>query len=108
MRAVVAVIAVLGGLCWVGAPWVDLLAPVGAALLAVGVAAAGTRLVSKGPVWLRLVAGLGFLALVGSVVQVLRDNLDDTTVYLACGAVAVVVGGIALSRRPPSRGSHTR
>jgi hypothetical protein len=108
MRAVVAVAAVVGGLCWVGARWVDVLAWVGAVLLALAVAAAGTGLVSKGPAWLRVVAGLGFVALVGAVVQLLRDSLSDDTVLTAGGAVAVVVGVVVLSRRSPSRGSHTR
>jgi hypothetical protein len=108
MRAVLAVVAVLGGLCWIAVRWVDVLEWPGAVLLGLAVAGAGTRLVSKGPVWLRLVAGVGFVALVASVVQVLRDSLSDDTVLTACGALGVVVGVVVLARRSPSRGSHTR
>ena len=108
MRAVVAVVAVIGGLCWVGARWIDVLAWVGAVLLGLAVVAAGTGLVSRSAVWLRVVAGLGCLALAGSVVQVLRDSLGDDTVLTVGGVVAVIAGAVVLSRRSPSRGSHTR
>ena len=108
MRAVLAVVAVLGGLGWAGARWIDALSWVGAVLLGVAVVGAGTRLVSRGPWWLRVVAGLGFLALVGSVLQVLRDSLSDATLLPVCGAIAVVAAVVALSRRPLTRGSHTR
>lgn len=110
MRAVAAVAGLLGGLCWVGALWVDLLAVVGAALLAVAVLGAGAGLVSRSAVWLRVLVAVCFLALVASVLQVLRDNLDQDVVLAAAGAVAVVVAGLALARRPAReprpRGSH--
>ena len=110
MRAVAAVAGVLGGLCWVGALWVDLLGVVGAVLLAVAVLAAGAGLVSRSVVWLRVVVAVCFLALVASVLQVLRDNVDPDVVLAAAGVVAAVVAGLVLARRPVReerpRGSH--
>ena len=110
MRAVAAVAGLLGGLCWVGALWVDRLDLAGAALLAVAVLGAGAGLVSRSAVWLRVLVAVCFLALVASVLQVLRDNLDQDVVLAAAGAVAVVVAVLALARRPAReqrpRGSH--
>lgn len=111
MRAVAAVAGLLGGLCWVGALWVDVLAPVGAVLLAIAVLGAGAGLVSRSAVWLRVIVAVCFLALVGSVLQVLRDSLDPEAVLAAAGVVAVVVAVVALTRWRPasdqrSRGAH--
>lgn len=112
MRAVAAMAGLLGGLCWVGALWVDVLAPVGAVLLAVGVLGAGAGLVSRSAIWLRLVVAVCFLALVGSVLEVLRDNVEQDAVLVAAGVVALIAGTVALSRRPVaasesrSRGAH--
>lgn len=74
--------------------------------------AAVAGLVSRSAVWLRLVVAVCYLALVGSVLQVLRDNVDHETVLTAAGVVAVVVAAYALSRRPATerrsrrRGAH--
>jgi hypothetical protein len=110
MRAAAAVAGLLGGLCWVVAPWVDALAWPGAVLLAVAVLGAGAGLVSRSAVWLRCLVAVCFLALVGSVLQVLRDSLDDQGVLAVAGVAAVVVSVAALARRPEpvarSRGSH--
>lgn len=110
MRTGAAVAGLLGGLCWVVALWVDAFAWVGALLLAVAVLGAGAGLVSRSAVWLRCIVAVCFLALVGSVVQVLRDGLDDRVVLTVCGAVAFVVAAVVLTRRPPvesrSRGAH--
>lgn|SRR5690242_20220473 len=112
MRVVAAVAGLLGGLCWIGVLWVDVLAVVGAVLLAVAVLGAGAGLVSRSAVWLRLVVAVCFLALVASVVQVLRDNLDPDGVLVAVGGAAVVVALLALARRRPApaearvRGAH--
>jgi uncharacterized membrane protein YjjP (DUF1212 family) len=111
MRALTAVAGLLGGLCWVGAYWADVLTLPGAALLAIAVLGAGASLVSRSAGWLRLIVAVCFLALVGSVLQVLRDNADPEVVLAAAGAVAAVVALVALSRRRPapqtrSRGAH--
>ncbi len=108
MRTVAALAAVLGGLSWVGAAWVDVLAWVGTALVAVAVLGAGAGLVSRGATWLRWIVSVCFLALVASVLSVLLDGLDDQAVLLAAGAGAALAGGLALTRRTPSRGSHAR
>jgi hypothetical protein len=108
MRAVMALAAVLGGLCWIVAPWVGPLSAVGAALLAVAVIAAGGGLASRGATWLRVIAGVCFLGLAGSVVLLLRDAADDEMVLAAAGATAAAAGVVVLSRRPAAahRGSH--
>jgi hypothetical protein len=108
MRAVAAVAGLLGGLCWVGALWTDVLAPVGAGLLAIAVLGAGAGLVSRSAVWLRVVVAVCFLALVASVLQVLRDNGDPETVLAAAGVVAAGVAVAALSRRRPEAASRSR
>ena len=105
MRAV-AVAGLLGGLCWVLALWVGALAWVGAVLLAVGVLGAGAGLVSRSATWLRVIVAVCFLALVGSVLQVLRDNLDDGGVLAVAGVVAVVVAVVVLGRQRPARSRH--
>ncbi|GAA1145963.1 hypothetical protein [Nocardioides aquiterrae] len=110
MRAVAAVAGLLGGLCWVGVLWVDALAWPGAVLLALAVLGTGAGLVSRSAVWLRVLVAVCFLALVASVLQVLRDGLDDRAVLPAAGAVAFVAAALALARRPERpparRGSH--
>jgi hypothetical protein len=112
MRAVMASAAVLGGICWVVALWVDPLSAIGAVLLAVAVVGAGASLANRGATWLRVVAGVCFLGLVGSVLMMLRDATDDAMVLAAAGTAAVAVGVAALARRPAgvprSRGSHAR
>jgi hypothetical protein len=110
MRAVMAVAGLLGGLCWVGALWLDPLAVVGAVLLAVAVIGAGAGLVSRSAVWLRVIVAVCFLALVASVLQVLRDSVDPAAVLAGGGGVAVAVAALVLSRRPATahrpRGAH--
>ena len=100
MRTLATVAGLLGGLCWVGALWVDLLALVGAVVLAVAVMGAGAGLVSKSAMWLRVIVAICLLALAGSVLQVLRDNLDQELVLAVSGVVAVVVAAYSHSRRP--------
>ena len=110
MRMTVAVAGVLGGLCLVGAIWVDVLAWVGAGLLAIAVLGAGAGLVSRSATWLRILVAVCFLALVGSVLQVVRENADDRVVLAAAGVAAVLVGVRTLARRPAApergRGAH--
>jgi hypothetical protein len=104
--------AVLGGLCWLVALWVGPLSTVGAVLLAVAVVGAGASLANRSATWLRVVAGVCFLGLVGSLLVMLRNAADDGTVLAAAGVAAVVVGGVVLSRQPAgaqrSRGAHAR
>ena len=108
MRALMALAAVLGGLCWIVAAWVGPLSAVGAVLVAVAVVGGGAGLASRSATWLRVIAGVCFLALVGSVLLVLRDAADDGLVLAAAGAAALVIGIVVLSRRPATahRGSH--
>lgn len=102
MRVVATVAGLVGGLCWVGAFWVDALAVVGAVLLAVAVLGAGAGLVSRSAGWLRVLVAVCFLALVASVVQVLRDNVDPEGVLAVVGGAAAVVAVVALLRRRPA------
>jgi hypothetical protein len=108
MRAAAALTGVVGGLCWVGTRWVDPLIWGGAVLLGLAVLVAGAALVSRSATWLRAIAAVGFAALAGSVVQLLRDQADDDLVLTAVGAVAIAVGVVVLSRRPVHHGAHTR
>lgn len=108
MRVVMALAAVLGGLCCIAALWVDPLSAVGTVLLAVAVVGAGAGLASRSATWLRVIAGVCFLGLVASVLMLLRDAADDGTILAAAGAAAAVAGVVVLSRRPAHahRGSH--
>jgi hypothetical protein len=120
MRVAAAMAGLLGGLCWVGSFWVDVLVWPGAALLTLAVLAAGAGLVSRSAIWLRFIVAVCFVALVGSVLQVLLDNVDDDVVLAAAGGIAVVVAMLVLARRRPepvqtsshaarrARGSHSR
>ena len=126
MRTPAAIAGLVGGLCWIGADVVDAssggglagaLTVLGAVLLAVAVVAAGAGLVSRSATWLRVVVAVCFAALVGSVLQVLRQGGDPEAVDALAGVVAVAVSALLLVRRPPApqeaptrqrRGSHAR
>ena len=87
------VVAGLGRAIRAGPRWerrgtlVDALYWGGLALLALALIGFGTALVSKGAVWLRVIVGIAFPALVWSVVEVLRTG-DEALVDGAFGAVA--------------------
>ncbi|WP_395657352.1 hypothetical protein [Nocardioides sp.] len=104
MRLAVAIAAVVGGLCWIVAAWVGVLFWVGAVLLTVAVLAAGAALVSRTATWLRAVVAVCFLALVASVLGVLRDNVDHAVLLVAAGLVAVAVGAPAVVRTRRAEG----
>ena len=110
MRTGVAGAALVGGLCWMGAAWFGALAWVGAVLLAVAALGAGASLVSRSVAWLRAVVAVCFLALVASVLEVFRQNVDGDLVLLLAGVVAFVAGAVGLARRPtvssPTGGVH--
>jgi hypothetical protein len=130
-----------GGLCWVlrlvlgrtgsgTGPLPDLLFWLGAALLAVALAAAGSELVSRGTGWLRVVVAIAFPLLVASVLEFLHPVGDPQVVdgVLALAVVAWAVAGLRRThgerprrettgarRREPQRsaggrpgGSHSR
>jgi hypothetical protein len=106
MRAAAAAAGLLGGLCWVGALGADVLVWPGAVLFAIAVLGAGAGLVSRSATWLRVVVAVCFLALVGSVLQVLRDNFDDGAVLAVAGVVAIVVAAVVLTRVRAARESR--
>ena len=126
MRTPAALAGLLGGLCWLAAFAVDATAggrPVdaltwaGVALLAVAVLGAGASLVSRGATGLRVVVAVCFLALVGSVLEVVRAAGDPVVVDAVFGLGVLVVSVVALGRRRGSeapapsrhsRGSHAR
>ena len=129
-RTLAALAALVGGLAWVAAfaleqtdrtSQADLADWVGRALLTVAMIGAGVRLVNHAPIWLRLIAGVGFGLLGWSVLAVLTDGFSSRPIEGAAGAAAVVVAAVMLSRRPPPperperahasgrrRGSHAR
>lgn len=127
MRMPVAVAGLLGGVCWLGAYLVDAtsgggivdaLTWAGLALLAIAVLGAGAGLVSRSASWLRVIVAVCFAALVWSVLEVLRDSVDQLAVYAVFGVVAGVVAVVVLACRRPATaqpaghratgGSHAR
>jgi hypothetical protein len=126
MRARAAVAGLLGGLAWIAAyvadgssdaGLVEALTWSGVVLLAWAVVLAGASLVSRSATWLRVLVSVCLTALVGSVLQVVRDAADPVSVDAVVGVLAVVASVVALRRRPvaagpaatgPVRGSHAR
>jgi hypothetical protein len=128
LRAVALVSGVIGGLCWSArmvlhladagsAGLLDALHWAGLALLAVAMIGLGAGLVSKGAVWLRIIVGIAFPALVWSLLEVFRPVGDTEVVDGVFGALVLVVSVIGLSRRPERpdppprrnhRGAHAR
>lgn len=112
MRMAFALAGLLGGGAWIAAYVVDRVSPGalvdqltwgGAALLGIAVLGMGAGLVSRSAVWLRLLVAVCFLALVASVLVVLRQSGDDLVVDALVGALAVVFATVAaVVRRPPS------
>jgi hypothetical protein len=94
-----------------GADVLDALSVAGLVLLAVAMVGFGVGLVSRSAIWLRVIVGIAFPALVWSVLEVFRPVADTEVVDGVFGAVVVVVSLVALSRRPertepPPRRSH--
>lgn len=122
LRLLAAVLAVLGGGCWMarwlaGDPgWGAGAHVAGLVLLVLSLAAVGARLVSA--VWLRAVVGLALPALVWSVYVVVRGEGDGVVLDGVAGSVAVLWGLLVLAlvlrgrrrARAPRRrgGSHSR
>ena len=118
LRVAAALCGVVGGLAWIsalifdrarGGPAVDVLTWTGMFLLGVATVSAGASLVSSSAFWLRILVAACFAMLVGSVLALLSDSVEDLVVYAAFGAVAVVASVVALARteRAPG-GSHAR
>lgn len=138
MRVPAAVAGSLGGLCWLaayvahridaGRGLVDGVTWAGVALLTISVLAAGASLVSSSATWLRIIVAVCFAALVGSVLEVIRQGGDALLVDAVFGGTVLLVSILALARGgrdragepiresarradPParrSRGSHAR
>ncbi len=106
-RTLVALGAILGGLCWIATYLVDrsddlltILWWAGLVLMTVAFLGAGVRLVRTGTVWLQLVVGLATPALVWSVVWAFKSgDADAEVVDGAFGALAVVFGLVVALRR---------
>ena len=118
MRALACAAALLGGACWVVRYVTDIevLYWSGLVLLAVTALLAGLAAVPKAPVWLQGIVGIGSVGLFVSVTLTLHSALDDATVDLVLGVLAILVFGyVALRLRKAERpakgrrvGTHAR
>lgn len=108
MRVPAAVAGSLGGLCWLaayvadragaGSGLVDGVTWAGVALLTIAVVLTGASLVSSSATWLRIIVAVCFAALVGSVLEVVRQGGDALVVDAVFGAAVLVVSIVALAR----------
>jgi hypothetical protein len=113
MRTLVALGAILGGLCWIATYVADssdglleVVWWVGLVLMTVAFLGAGVRLVRTGTVWLQMVVGLATPALVWSVVWAFKSgDADPEVVDGVVGALTVVFGAVVALRR--TRGGST-
>src|SRR6478609_75670 len=81
----------VGGLCWV------------ARFVVGGEVAAGGGLVSTSATWLRAIVGVAFPLLVWSVLEVLHQNGNATTIDAVVGLVVAVVAATQLVRSKPPK-----
>ena len=100
----------VGGLCWVarfvaggGGAVGGGLYYLGALLVAVALVAAGAGLVSTSATWLRAIVGVAFPLLVWSVLEVLHQNGNATTIDGVVGLVVAVVSATQLARSKPPK-----
>jgi hypothetical protein len=128
LRVFALVTGLLGGGCWVArwgadlagsAPtWSDSVYWAGLGLLGLALACAGSALVSRSALWLRLIVAVALPLLVWSVYAVVKGDDDALMLDGVLGAVAIV-GSLALyatsgrhvdGSEPPRRapGSHAR
>lgn len=124
VRTLALLSGVLGGFVWLartvldlvgsGSGMLDLAYWVGLVLLAVGLAALGTELVSKGAVWLQAIVAVAFPALVWSVLEAFDPGTDPSVVDGVAGLVVMVLSvreiRAARRARAPKRraGAHAR
>jgi len=87
---------------------------IGAVLVAVALVAAGAGLVSTSATWLRAIVGVAFPLLVWSVLEVLHQNGNATTIDGVVGLVVAVVAATQLARsrsktpKPPTSSRSTK
>ena len=129
LRAVALVSGVAGGLCWLallvldrmdsgGMGVHDLLHWGGLVLLGLAMVGFGASLVSRSALWLRVIVGIAFPALVWSVLETIHPAGDPETIDGIFGGVVALLSVIGLARRrepkeavPPRRthgGAHSR
>ena len=118
MRALSCAAALLGGACWVVRYYTDIEGLYWAGLVLLGIAAllAGLAAVPRAPVWLQGIVGIGSVGLFLSVTTTLHSAVDDATVDLVIGVLAILVFGyVALRLRKVERpvkgrrvGTHAR
>ena len=111
MRALACAAALLGGACWVVRYFTDIEGLYWAGLVLLGVAAllAGLAAVPKAPIWLQGIVGIGSVVLFWSVTMTLHSAVDDATVDLVIGVLAILVFGyVALKLRKAERPTRGR
>jgi hypothetical protein len=116
MRALACITGVVGGACWVSSAFLsgglgDYAFYGGCGLLSVAAMLAGFQVVSGSLPWLRVVVGVGCVALAWSLVAALRSGVDADLLSGLLGGLAVVLGLVGLARTErPERvgGTHSR
>lgn len=117
LRNIAHLAGAVGGLCWIvrlpldaadlAQAALDPLRWVGLGLVAIALAGAGTGLVSKSAVWLRVIVGVALPALVWSVLEVVRAGGDALVVDAIVGAAVLAVSVIGLRRNSRAVNSHS-
>lgn len=116
MRALACITGVLGGACWIASAFLsgssgDYTFLGGCALLSVAALLVGFLIAGGSLLWLRVVVGVGCVALAWSVVAAVRAELDTGLVDGVLGGLALLLGVAALARTPRRErpvGAHAR
>lgn len=112
-------VALLGGLVWIGAAFMasdgDLNQPLywaAIALMVVAFAGMGYALVATAPIWLRGVVGIATPLLGAMVWWIVWDSLSATPAGIVTGVLLLVGGGVGLARsgghEPAPPAAHAR
>jgi len=116
LRALACVAGVLGGVCWVvgaflGGGTAEAVIWTGLGLLSIAAFGAGTLIAGGSLVLLRVLVGVGCVALGWSLVEAAVSEVPRSAVVGAVGALVLLLSFVLLVRRPASArpvGAHAR